>query len=96
MTSLVPIPVTGHVVPGDPTPLRRKWITNEPYGPPIKEQPVVEPSTGQPKKHGDEQHNEVMGQLQKIIVKQQATQMQDALPGFRDWRLLFSPYIKDG
>ena len=52
----------------------------------IKEQPVVEPSTGQPKKLGDEQHHEVMGQLQKIIVKQQATQMQDASPGLRDWR----------
>ena len=65
MTSLVSIPVEGHVVPGDPTPLRRKWITNEPYGPPIKELPVVEPSTGPPKKLGDEQHGEVLGQLKK-------------------------------
>ena len=82
----MPQVITGHVVPGDPTPLPRKWITNEPYGPPIKQEPTPLPTEGPPKKLGDEQHHEVMGQLQKILVSQKATQMQDAIPGFRDWR----------
>ena len=86
MTSYLPQVITGHVVPGDPTPLRRKWITNEPYGPPIKQEPVPEPTSGPPKKLGDEQHHEVMGQLSKILVEQKATQIQEAIPGFRDWR----------
>ena len=84
MTSRIPQVITGHIVPGDPTPLIRKWITNEPYGPPIKEQVVPQPTQGPPKKLGDEQHHEVMGQLQKILVQQKSTQMQEALPGFRD------------
>lgn len=79
--------ITGHVVPGDPRPLPRKWITNEPYGPPIKQTPTPQPTQGPPKKGlGEEQHHEVMGQLQKILVAQKSTQIQEALPGFRDWR----------
>ena len=87
MTSLIPQVITGHVVPGDPTPIPRKWITNEPYGPPIKQEPVQQPTQGPPKKGlGEEQHHEVMGQLNKILVQQKSTQIQEALPGFRDWR----------
>ena len=86
MTSLIPQVITGHVVPGDPTPLPRKWITSEPYGPPIKQEPVPQPTQGPPKKLGDEQHHEVMGQLQQIVAQQKASQIQEALPGTRDWR----------
>ena len=87
MTSLLPQVIEGHVVPGVINPaITRKWITSEPYGPPIKQTPVVQPATKPPLKLGDEQHQDVMGALQKIMVQQKSTQMTEAIPGFRDWR----------
>ena len=86
MTSLLSSVVTGHVVPGDPTPLQRKWITSTPYGPPIIPEAKATPTAGAPKKLGDEQHHAVMGELQKILVAQKSEQIQEALPRRRDWR----------
>ena len=83
----MPTAITGHIVPGDPTPLKRKWITQTPYGPPIQEEKVVQPTTGNaPKPIGDQQHNQVMDALKNIMVEQKSSQITEALPAHRDWR----------
>ena len=98
MTSLMPKPVAGHIVPGTSTPiikvlkpwgwqtytLRAGEITDTPYGPPIKPEPVVQP-TVRPKQIGDEQHHGIMGAL-SALVAQHTTQMTDAMPSNRMWR----------
>ena len=97
MTSRIPDIITGHVVPGVINPnIRRKWVTDTPYGPPIKEQPVVQAAPQQPQQPGvaphqigDETHShpDLMSALSKMAVKQTTVQkITDAQPGYRDWR----------
>ena len=88
----------GHVVPGvvDPN-IRRKWVTNQPYGPPIKEEKVFQqqgPSNpaGTPHPLGDDAHpghGGAMGLLQKMLKKaptQPGYQITGKMPAYRDWR----------
>ena len=101
MTSVLPQPVAGHVVPGTSTPLikvLKPWgwqeytlragdISETKLGPPIKKEAAVAPAPEQakPKQIGDEQH---AGLMQKLgaLIQQNTTQISDALPGNRLWR----------
>jgi hypothetical protein len=87
MTSLMPKAIGGQIVPGVISPYYRfSFVTEKPYGLP-QEKEVFTPSAPQkPKSLGDERHHELLGALKNIQVKQKATQIQDALPGNRDWR----------
>ena len=101
MTSILPQPVPGHIVPGTSTPeikvlkpwgwqtymLRAGDISETKFGPPIKKEAAVAPAPEQakPKPIGDEQH---AGLMQKLgaLIQQNTTQISDALPGNRLWR----------
>jgi len=83
----------GHVWPGkiDPN-IRRKWITNVPYGPAIKERQITPPTTqplqhgkpplgtsgGKPHPIGDETHVDLMKKLQGMMVGQNVKQQAPA------------------
>ena len=75
MTSQRPTIVTGEVVPGVINPnIRRSFVTNTPYGPPIKE-PVVKstpmaPQGTQPRPTGDDRGG-MASILQKVMQQQQ-------------------------
>ena len=87
MTSLMPVAIAGHIVPGKVDPLIRfSYVTHRPYGPPVKIQPKGHPPQQKPRDIGDERHQQLLGAIKGLNVKQQATQITDALPGFRDWR----------
>ena len=103
MTSLMPTPVAGHVVPGTKTPqiqvlkpwgwqtytLRPGVITDTPYGPQIKKEPVVQPApteTGKPKAIGDETHHGIMSALSSMVQQHTTQKMTDAMPSQRPWR----------
>ena len=97
MTSRIPDIITGHVVPGVINPnIRRKWVADTPYGPPIKEQPIIQAAPkqgpagqGAPHQIGDETHThpDLTSALTKMAVKQTSVQkITDAQPGYRDWR----------
>ena len=101
MTSVLPQPVAGHVVPGtngteikvlkpwgwQTYTLRAGDITETKFGPPIVKEAAVAPAPEQakPKAIGDEHH---AGLMQKLgaLIQQNTTQMSDALPGNRLWR----------
>ena len=99
MSSLIPQPVPGHVVPGPSNNLiqmLKPWgwqtlqlrpgiISDTPWGPPIKPEPVSTPAPVKPKQIGDEQHHGIMNAL-SAIVAQSASQITDALPSNRQWR----------
>ena len=99
MTSFMPKPVPGHVVPGTKSPeiqvlkpwgwqkytLRAGAITETPHGPPIKKEPVSQPAPVKPKQIGDEGHHAIMKKL-GAMISQNTTQMADALPADRMWR----------
>ena len=92
MTSLMPVAIAGHIVPGKVDPfLRFSFVTNKPYGPPAKIQHRPAAAPQKPRDLGDEGHQQLLGAIKGIgagtaKVQQQATQIADALPGFRDWR----------
>ena len=88
----------GHVWPGTVDPrIQRKWITNIPYGPPIKERVISQPTTqplqhgkpplgqssGKPHPIGDETNVNMMKKLQSLMVGQKVKQK---VPSYRDWR----------
>ena len=96
----MPKAIPGHVVPGPSDPFikvrkpGRGWVTyrlqfnhltDTPYGPPIKPEPVFQPAPVKPKAIGDESHHAVMHAL-SALVAQHTTQITDALPGDRLWR----------
>ena len=99
MTSLMPKPVAGHVVPGTTSPniqvlkpwgwqqyiLRAGIITETPHGPPIKKEPIAKPAPVKPKDIGDEGHHAIMQKL-GALISQNTTQITDALPASRLWR----------
>ena len=98
MTSLMPQPVPGHIVPGTSEPfikvlkpwgwetqrLRPGIISETPYGPPIKPEPV-HAAPQAPKPIGDEAHHGIMNAL-SALVAQHSTQITDAMPTQRPWR----------
>jgi len=88
MTSLMPVAIAGHIVPGKVDPfLRFSHVTHRPYGPPIKGQPRAPAPPQKPRDIGDERHQQLLGAIKGIGgVKQQVTQITDALPAHRDWR----------
>ena len=65
--------------------LRPGIISDTPWGPPIKPEPVSTPAPVKPKPIGDEQHHGIMNAL-SAIVAQSASQITDALPSNRQWR----------
>ena len=98
----MPKPVEGHVVPGTLKPeirvlkpwgwqtytLRAGKISEIPYGPPIKKEPLSLPKPveqGKPKAIGDEGHHGIMSAL-TAMVAQHSTQMTKAMPSNRLWR----------
>ena len=94
MSSYMSSVITGSVYPGviDPR-IRRKWITDYPYGAPIKAEKLSNPikpegerSLGQIKKMGDEHHFDVADLLKKLVISQKTEQITKALPRHRDWR----------
>ena len=99
MSSLMPLPIPGHVVPGAKTQsiqvlkpwgwqtvlLRPGIISDTPWGPPIKPEPVQQPAPTKPKAIGDEAHHGIMNALYAMVA-QHTTQITDALPGNRMWR----------
>jgi hypothetical protein len=88
MSSLMPVAIPGHIVLNskvDPF-LRFTYVTHRFYGPPVKEQPRAPPPQQKPRDIGDERHKQLLGAIKGINVKQQSTQIVDALPGYRDWR----------
>ena len=101
MTSLLPKPVEGDIVPGTSTPyiqvyqpwgwethrLRAGTISTTPYGPPIEKDPAPQPAppTEKPKMIGDEHHHSIMSAISSL-VQQHTSQISEALPGDRLWR----------
>ena len=99
MSSLIPLPIPGEVVPGPQNnltrmlkpwgwqtlQLRRGVLSDTPWGPPIEPEPVSTPTPVKPKQIGDEQHHGIMKAL-SAMVAQHATQITDALPSDRGWR----------
>lgn len=99
MSAIIARPVEGHVVPGAlfmpqtryivgmPERVRRSFVTNVPYGPPIKEEPA-QAKPQQPAATGDDRNPDIMKALQKLMGGQQQQQkpIAESLPGFRDWR----------
>ena len=99
MTSLMPHPVPGHIVPGTSEPfikVLKPWgwetqrirpgiISETPYGPPIKPEPVAQPTPQPPKPIGEEAHHGIMQKL-SAMVAQHSTQIVDAMPSQRPWR----------
>ena len=98
MTSLMPQPVPGHIVPGTSQPyiqVMKPWgwetqrirpgiISETHYGPPIKPEPVVQAKPQPPKAMGDEHHG--MLNALSALVAQHSTQVVDAMPTERLWR----------
>jgi hypothetical protein len=87
------VPLMGDVYPGTIDPrIKRKWITDYPYGPPIQpektSQPDVQPPgmNMKPKHIGDETHFDMAQLLKKLQVTQKTDQITKALPQYRDWR----------
>ena len=90
----------GHVWPGRVDPrIRRKWVTNIPYGPPIKDRVITNPSKQQPLQHGkppqgtsagqphpigDETHVNMMQKMQSMMKVGQ--NVKQKVPSYRDWR----------
>ena len=95
MSSYMSTVITGDVYPGviDPR-IRRKWVTDYPYGPPIEPEKTSEPAikppgvqgSMQPKRLGDETHFDMANLLKKLMVTQKVDQITKALPQHRDWR----------
>ena len=102
MSAYLGKPIEGHVVPGAlvmpqvryivgmPERVRRSFVTNVPYGPPIKEAPT-QAKPQQPLATGDDRNPDIMKALQKMMGGQQGAQEQqkpiaESLPGYRDWR----------
>ena len=100
MTSLLPKPVEGHIVPGTSSPfiqvytptgwetrrLRAGTISTTPYGPQIEKEPEPQPiPTQKPKQIGDEHHHNIMSAISSL-VQQNTSQMAEALPADRLWR----------
>ena len=93
----------GHVWPGviDPS-IRRKWVTNIPYGPPIKERSFVQPQQtpglppglqhGKPPlgKSGGKPHpigdETHVDLLKKMQGLMVGQKAQQTVPSYRDWR----------
>jgi len=95
MTSLMPQVITGSIYPGKIDPrIKRKWITDYPYGPPIKAERITQPqavkpgekAVGQLKHIGDEHHMDISNLLKKLVISQKTEQITKALPRHRDWR----------
>ena len=87
MTSFMPTVVSGHIVPGKVDPLIRfSYVTNRHYGPPTNVRPRGPAPAQKPRDLGDERHQQLLGAIKNIGITQQATQITDALPGYRDWR----------
>ena len=96
MSSYMSQVVTGSVYPGTIDPrIKRKWITDYPYGPPIKPERITQPqiakpgersSVGQVKHIGDEHHLDMANLLKKLVISQKTEQITTALPRHRDWR----------
>ena len=102
MSAILGKPIVGHVVPGAlfmpqtrvivgmPERVQRSYVTNTPYGPPIKEtQTQAKPQ--QPLPTGDDRNPDIMKALQKLMGKEggggeQQKPIAQSLPGFRDWR----------
>ena len=99
MSSLIPQPIPGEVVPGPKNNLiqmLKPWgwqklqlrpgiISDTPWGPPIEPEPVAKPAPVKPKQIGDEQHHGIMNAL-TALVAQNASQITEALPSNRQWR----------
>ena len=99
MTSFIPVPVPGHVVPGTSSKeiqVRKPWgwqtyilrsgdIIERPGGPSIKKEPVAQPAPVKPKQIGDEQHHGLMQKL-GALLQQNVSQMTEAMPSDRLWR----------
>ena len=87
------IPLLGHVVPHSTSipNVRRSFVTNVPYGPPIEEAPITAKPMA-PRPTGDERSPQILQQLQKLLgtagsapegVQKPIT---ETLPANRDWR----------
>ena len=99
MSTIIPKPVEGHIVPGSSGPfiqvytpwgwetrrLRAGVISETPYGPAIEKEPTPQPVPQKPKQIGDEHHHNIMSAISSL-VQQNTTQMADALPSNRLWR----------
>ena len=102
MTSILPQPVAGHVVPGTNTPiikvlkpwgwqtytLRAGDISETKFGPPIKKEAAVAPAPQQQAKPKPIGDEQHAGLMQKLgtLIQQNTTQISDALPDDRLWR----------
>ena len=93
MSSYMSVSLPGSVYPGTIDPrIRRSWITDIPYGPPIRPDKVSKPDIQppgmnmQPKHLGDEAHFDMATLLKKLQVTQKTEQITKALPAYRDWR----------
>ena len=91
MTTLTSHIVTGSIVPGKLDPrLTRSYFTNQPWGPPIREEKGVVPSVAaaalKPKALGDE--GNMMSILQKVLQKQESSSapLKESIPANRTWR----------
>ena len=84
----MPVAIAGHIVPGKVDPfIRFSYVTHRPYGPPVNIRPKGPPPQQKPRDIGDERHQQLLGAIKGIGgVKQQVTQIVDALPAHRDWR----------
>ena len=84
----MPVAIAGHIVPGKVDPfIRFSYVTHRPYGPPVNIRPKGSPPPQKPRDIGDERHQQLLGAIKGIGgVKQQVTQIVDALPAHRDWR----------
>ena len=88
MTNYMPRALTGQLVPGVVSNMFQfSYVTERPYGLPMKKAVYTPAAPQKPKNLGDSKHQELMGALKNLTsVTQKATQMTDALPGNRDWR----------
>ena len=104
MTSLMPTIITGDVVPGSlvqpvlgfpftlsmPSRVQRTYVTNTPYGEPIKEEEVKSVPIP-PRPTGDDRGSGIMKVLQSVMQKQGGAEQKGepiatAHPGDRTWR----------
>ena len=89
MTSFLGRPVTGTILdlPVDPR-LVFDYVTQVPYGPPIKPTEKKAKESAKPLTLGDERHSELISAIQNISVSQKVKQdvIQEGLPRNRDWR----------
>ena len=87
MTSLMPVATPGWPYPGKIEPWYQfSYITERPFGKRKKFEQYVSAVPQKPRPTGDERHTQLLSAIKNINVKQQATQITDALPDNRLWR----------